>query len=380
MVGVALASMALVVTLSVFNGFHDLVASLFSHFDTELKVVPVTGKMMAADSPLLTQIRAHEDVDTVTESLEEQALAVYEGHQRAVMVKGIDNTFLPMTNLSSTFVGDTEARLTAANLSFALPGIGVAQQMGMRARYDGWLYLYAPVREGQVDMMNPAASFVEDSLLSAGAVFQVQQGRYDNNYVLVPLDFARQLFGCEGMVSALELQVRKGADIGKVKKKLQDIGGTQVKVLDRYEQQEETFNVMNIEKLIAYVFLTFILLVACFNLVASLSMLMVDKRHDVQTLRSLGATDRQVVRIFLLEGRLITLIGALVGIALGLLLCWLQQQYGIVSLGNDNNMFIINAYPVSVHLTDVVIVVLTVLLVGFLAAWYPTRYLSRRLL
>ena len=380
MVGVALAAMALVVTLSVFNGFHDLVASLFSHFDTELKVVPAEGKTLAADDPVLTALRSQEGVAEVSETLEDQALAVWYGHQRAVMVKGVDDKFLPMTRLDDTFVGDRNASLSAANLSFALPGIGVAQQMGMSARYSGWLYLYAPVKEGQVDMMNPAASFYTDSLLSAGAVFQVQQGRYDNNYVLVPLSFARQLFGCDGMVSALEITVDKGSDAGKVKQRLQTVGGDKVRILDRYEQQEETFNVMNIEKLIAYVFLTFILLVACFNLVGSLSMLMIDKRHDVQTLRSMGATDRQVVRIFLFEGRLITIIGAVIGIAIGLLLCWLQQRYGIVRLGTDSNMFIVNAYPVSVHLTDVLIVFVTVIVVGFLAAWYPTRYLSRRLL
>lgn len=380
MVGVALAAMALVVTLSVFNGFHDLVASLFSHFDTELKVVPATGKMLPADAPVLTQIRRHADVARVAETIEEQALAIYASHQRAVVVKGVDDAFFRMTHLDSTFLGDPQARLTAANLSFALPGIGVAQQMAMPLRFPGWLYLYTPVREGQVDMLNPTAAFRTDSLLSAGAVFQVQQARYDNNYILVPLPFARQLFQADGMLTALELQLRQGVDVERVKSELEAIGEGKLKVLDRYEQQEETFNVMNIEKLIAYVFLTFILLVACFNLVGALSMLMIDKRRDVDTLRSLGATNGQVVRIFLLEGRLITLLGAIAGIATGLLLCFLQKQYGLVSLGSGNNLFIVDAYPVSVHASDVAAVLLTVIVVGFLAAYYPTRYLARRLL
>ena len=380
MVGVALATMALIVTLCVFNGFHDLVETLFSHFDTDLKVVPIKGKTLPADAPVLTRIKAHEQVENVSESLEDQALAIYGEHQRAVRVKGVDDNFLNITQLRNTFFGDTQARLHAVNMPFALPGIGIAQAMGMTVRYKGWLYLYAPVREGQIDMMNPAAAFTEDSLLSAGAVFQVKQAHYDDNCILVPLYFAQQLFESDGMVSSLEIKVKDGCDVKKVKKQLTESGNREVRILDRYEQQEDTFNVMNIEKLIAYIFLTFILLVACFNLIGSLSMLMIDKKHDVQTLRSMGASDRQVVNIFLLEGRLITLIGAVTGIGIGLLLCWLQQQYGFVPLGSNNSTFIVNAYPVSIQLTDVVIVIFTVILVGFLAAWYPTRYLSRRLL
>jgi lipoprotein-releasing system permease protein len=151
-------------------------------------------------------------------------------------------------------------------------------------------------------------------------------------------------------------------------------------VLDRYEQQDDTFRIMKIEKLIAYIFLTFILMVACFNIIGSLSMLIIDKKDDVVTLRNLGATDTQITRIFLFEGRLIAVIGAAIGIALGLLLCWLQQTYGFVKLGSSSGSFVVNAYPVSVHPQDILLIFVTVLVVGFLAVWYPVRYFSRRLL
>lgn len=375
-----MATMALIVTLSVFNGFHDLVEDLFSRFDADLKVVPVKGKAMPAEDATLARIRSHAAIETTVLTLEDQALAVYNGHQRTVTVKGVDDGFLAATRLDKTFIGDTEARLRFADIPLSIPGQHLAQMLSMPPRYQGWLHLFAPVREGQVDMMNPAASLMQDSILSGGAVFAVKQAKYDENYLLVPLFFAQKLFGRQGEVSALELKVKQGHNIGSVKRQLRNIGDGQLRVLDREEQQADTFGVMNIEKLIAYIFLTFILLVACFNLIGSLTMLMIDKKNNVQTLRNLGATDRQAMNIFLIEGRLITLIGAVVGLLLGLGLCWMQQRYGIIGLGGDSNAFIVSAYPVSIRLTDVVLVLLTVVVVGFLSAWYPTHYLSRRFL
>ena len=180
-------------------------------------------------------------------------------------------------------------------------------------------------------------------------------------------------------MSAINLKLKDGADTDAVKKHIQTLLGDDFRVQDRYEQQADTFRIMEIEKLISYLFLTFILMIACFNVIGSLSMLIIDKRDDVVTLRNLGASDRQIVRIFLFEGRMISLFGALAGVILGLLLCWLQQEYGLISLG-DSGSFVVDAYPVSVHASDVIIVFVTVLLVGFLSVWYPVRFLSKRLL
>jgi len=182
------------------------------------------------------------------------------------------------------------------------------------------------------------------------------------------------------MVSSLQVRLKAGSDFETVKKKIRQKLGDRFTVKDRYEQQDETFRIMAIEKLIAYIFLVFILVVACFNIIGSLSMLIIDKRQDVNTLRSLGADDRQITKIFLFEGWLISAIGAVVGILIGLFICWIQQTFEIIKLGSSEGSFIINAYPVSVHLWDVVIIFITVMVVSFISVWYPVRYFSRRLL
>nr|MCR5818410.1 FtsX-like permease family protein [Prevotella sp.] len=184
----------------------------------------------------------------------------------------------------------------------------------------------------------------------------------------------------QGMVSSLELRLKSGSNFDAVKRKIEEIASGRFYVKDRYEQQDDTFRIMKIEKLMAYIFLTFILVVACFNIIGSLSMLIVDKRDDVVTLRNLGATEKQITQVFLFEGRLISLMGAVIGIAVGLLLCWMQQTFGIIALGSSAGSFIVDSYPVSVHPTDVILVFFTVVVVGFLSVWYPVRYFSRRLL
>ena len=229
-------------------------------------------------------------------------------------------------------------------------------------------------------MNAPEEGFVVDSLYSPGVIFSVMQSKYDKGYILTAVDFARRVFDQQGMISSLELRLKPGSDFEAVKSQIKKIAGDKYYVLDRYEQQDDTFRIMKIEKLIAYIFLVFILIVACFNIIGSLSMLIIDKKDDVATLRSLGADDRQVSMIFLLEGWLISAIGAVIGIAIGLLLCWIQQQFGVIALGQSQGSFIVDAYPVSVHPWDVVVVFVTVLVVSFLSAWYPVRYFSRRLL
>ena len=207
-----------------------------------------------------------------------------------------------------------------------------------------------------------------------------RQAKYDKNYIITSLAFARNLFQQEGRLTSLELRLKPGSNFDRVKADIQALCGDKFLVRDRFEQQDDTFKIMKIEKFIAYIFLTFILIVACFNIIGSLSMLIIDKKDDVVTLRNLGATDKQITRIFLFEGRLIAAIGAVIGILLGLLLCWLQQTFGIVKLGSSSGSFIVNAYPVSVHPEDIILILVTVILVGWLAVWYPVRYFSRRLL
>lgn len=376
-VGVAVGTMALVIVLSVFNGFHDLVASFFTNFDPQIELVPKQGKTAPADDPLLDKIRKMPQVSVSTDVLEDQGLAVYGDRQQMVTVMGVDDNFTQLTNISDILYGDGEFTLQAANLFYAIPGIRLAQDMGLGARFEGYLKLYAPVRRGQItDLEDPSDGFVVDSLISPGVVFAVNQAKYDRDHVICSIGFARRLFDQDGMLSSLQIRLKPGSDLGAVKKQMREIAGTKYRVLDRFEQQSDTFNIMQIEKVLAYVFLTFILMVACFNIISSLSMLIIDKKADAATLRNLGATDRQIRSIFLFEGRIISAIGAVVGILLGLLLCWLQQEFGLVHMGDSAGSFVVNAYPVSVHYDDVAIVFVTVLLIGWGAAWIPTRKLK----
>lgn len=378
--GVAVATMALVVTLSVFNGFHDLVASFFTSLDPQLEIVPTEGKTASASDPLLLKVRQMPQVEVATECLKDQALAVYYGRQQMVTVMGVDDTFERMSRIDEILYGDGTFMLSAANLNFATVGIRLAETLGMNAHWDGSLLLYAPRKTGQLDMANPTDGFVVDSLISPGVVFMAKQGKYDRDHVIVPLDFARNLFNQQGRLSSLQLRLKNGSDLDKVKGEIKDVVGDRYQVLDRYEQQADTFRIMEVEKFIAYIFLTFILIVASFNIIGSISMLIIDKKDDVRTLRHLGANDKQVSRIFLFEGRITSILGAVCGILLGLLLCWLQQEFGLVALGKSSGTFVVDAYPVSVHPSDVVIVFLTVVVVSYIAVWYPVRYFSRRLL
>lgn len=372
-IGVAVATMALVIVLSVFNGFHDLVASFFTNFDPQLKVVPVEGKTVPADDPILTKISHFPEVDVATGTVEDMALAIYNGKQAMVTIKGVDDNFPQLTHITEILYGDGQFQLHTANLQYGTPGIRLAQTLGLGANWKGYLKIYAPQREGQLDMTDPQSGFVVDSLISPGVVFSVNQGKYDKSYIVTSLGFAQNLFNQQGMVSALELRLKAGSNLESVKERMQKVAGKKYQVLDRFEQQSDTFKIMKVEKLMAYIFLTFILIVACFNIIGSLSMLIIDKKDDVVTLRNLGASDKQIRRIFLFEGRLISVFGAILGILLGLLLCWLQQQYGFVKMGSSDGTFVVNAYPVSVHYSDVLLIFLTVIATGWLAVWYPVR-------
>ena len=266
-IGVAVATMALVIVLSVFNGFHDLVASLFTSFDPQLKVVPVEGKTAPSDDPILTQIRLLPEVDVATETVEDQALAIYQGKQAMVKIKGVEDNFSELSHITDILYGDGTYSLHAANLEYGILGIRLAQTLAIGAQWDGYLKIYAPKKEGQLDLSNPGEGFVADSLNSPGVLFSVRQSKYDKNYIVTSIAFARNLFGQQGMLSDLEIRLKEGSNLNAVKAEMQKIAGTKYKVLDRFEQQEDTFKIMSIEKLMAYIFLTFILVVACFNII-----------------------------------------------------------------------------------------------------------------
>ncbi len=394
--GIALATAALIVVLSVFNGFSELIGGLYSTFDPPLKVVPAAGKTTVVPAAKLAQLRQTKGVGAVSEVLEEKALILFRGAPLVVTVKGVDAQFAQVTHVerithevrpnyetaSLDTLSTTFPALTAAGIEYAVPGAGLARRMGVAF---GTMQLVAPRRGELINMANPLESLNVADIRSTGGttsghVFEVSQKKYDDQLLLTSLPFARELFEQPDAVSALELSLSPGADAESVKARVEAVVGKNFRVMTRIEQHEDMFRLMSVEKLIAYFFLTFIVLIASFNLIGSVSMLIIDKRANVQTLRALGMQKSGVSAIFQKTSRLITLIGAAAGVVLGLAFCWAQQTFGLIKFGTGDGTFIIDVYPISVAPLDVAIVPLTVIVVGFLVAFFPIRWLCARLI
>ncbi len=380
MCGVALATMALVCTLSVFNGFQEMVAGFFTAFDPELKITATQGKVFTPNHPTIQEVRQLPDIQIWSETLEENAMVQYKERQMVATIKGVDDNFRQLASIDSLLHGAGSFILHDSIVNYAILGVDLMAELGTGIQFIDALQIYAPRRQAKINIANPSSSFHRDYLHSPGVVFMVNQQKYDAQYLLTSIDFARKLFDYTNEVSAIELKLKPGNDTEKTKKKIQEILGEDFIVQNRYEQQADVFRIMEIEKFISYLFLTFIVAIACFNVIGTLTMLILDKVEDVKTLRRLGANDQLISRIFLFEGRLISLIGTLIGIVIGIILCRLQQEFGFISLGGGNGQFVVDAYPVKVHFTDILLIFITVVSVGFLAVWYPVRHLSKKLL
>lgn len=380
--GVALATLAMVCTLSVFNGFQDLVSTMFTAFDPEIKITAANGKVFDSQDERIQLLRDLPEIEVFSESLEDNAMVQYKGRQAMVVIKGIEDNFNQLTAIDSILYGRGEWILRDEVVDYAVPGIELVSVLGTGIRFLDPLEVYAPKRGAKINVANPSTSFESSYLHSSGLVFAVNQQKYDASYILTSLSFARDLFQYDTEVSSIEFRIAADADVKEVKKDIKRLLGNDFLVQDRYEQQADTYRIMEVEKLISYVFLSFILLIACFNVIGSLSMLIIDKRNDVVTLRNLGADDQLVSRVFLFEGYMITFFGALIGVGLGLVLCFIQQEFGIIPLGSGDSAgaFVVDAYPVSVYAIDVILVLITVLVTGFLSVFFPVRYLTRRLL
>ena len=379
--GVALATLALVCTLSVFNGFQEVVATFFTAFDPQLKISATTGKVFDVRDSRIQEVRNHPEVAVFSQVLEDNAMIQYKDRQMMGTIKGVEENYEELTPIDSIFFGRGNPTLHDDVADYAIPGVELVSTLNTGISFLDPLNIYAPKRGSKVNIANPTSSFCTEQLFSSGLVFAVNQQKYDASYIVTSIQFARKLFQYENEVSSVALRLKPSAQETKAKKKIQQLLGDDFTVEDRYEQQSDTFRIMKVEKLISYIFLTFILVIACFNVIGSLSMLIIDKREDVVTLRNLGANDNLISRIFLMEGWMISFVGAIVGIILGLLLCYAQQTFGILSLGGGSGAgFVVDAYPVSVHWQDILLIFITVVLVGLLSVWYPVHYLSRQLL
>lgn len=377
--GVVVATIALVCALSVLNGFVSLVSSMLSNFDPELKILPAHGKVFDPTLPAVQEVKKLPGVALFCEVLQDNALVRYRDRQIVTTVKGVDDTFAKLTRIDSILIDSRDGKFVLSDevANFASLGVGTATLLGVRANYSDPLEIYVPKRDEKVNLANPASSFNLDYAF-IGSVYATNQQMYDENFMLLPLPLVRSLFHYEKEVSAIELALAPGADVNSVKSQIKSLLGENFWVKDRYEQQEASFKMMQGEKWMIFLILCFILILALFNVIGSLSMLMIEKKEDVRTLRNMGADDRLIRRIFLFEGWMISGLGALIGVVIGLALCLLQQELGIIKLGQAAGSFIIDAYPVRVEAGDIFIVFITVLTIGFLAAWYPVHYLGKK--
>lgn len=371
--GVATGTMALIVVLSVFNGFESLISDMFSAFDPDLKISLVQGKTFDIKTKEFDTLRKMKSVAVFTEVVEENALLRFNEKQMPATIKGVSSSFKDLTQIDSILY-DGEFVLTDGVFDYAVPGIGVASTLGFGAKFIDPLYIYAPKRTSKINLLRPETSFNQSGTFVSG-LFTVQQLQYDDQYVLVSIDLARKLFEYDdNTVSAIELKTAKTENIDITQKSIQKLLGSKFQVKNRYEQQESFFKIMKIEKWITFLILSFILLIASFNIIGSLSMLVIDKKADIETLKNLGANHQLIKMIFLLEGWLISLVGAVVGLVLGTGICLLQQHFGWIKLGTG---YVVDAYPVVTNFTDIILVLLTVLFMGWLSAMYPARFINK---
>ncbi|HIU55092.1 MAG TPA: ABC transporter permease [Candidatus Gallibacteroides avistercoris] len=372
--GIAIASMALVCVLSVFNGFQDLIASLFSTIDPQIKVIPIQGKTFDASDPAIQEMAQWPEIAQISPVIEENVLLIYGDRQVPALLKGVTNQYEKQTRIDDIII-DGHFLLHDTVTDYATIGVGLANSLATGAGFRRPLMAYVPKRKARINMANPSSSLSSGRLFMT-AVFRVNQAEYDDQLAIVPIDFARRLFDYTTEASALEITLQKNANEANIMERIQGQLGDNFEVKNRIEQKEASFKMVQIEKWMSYLILGFILMIASFNAIGSLSMLIIDKKADIDTLKSLGADNRLISRIFLTEGWLISAVGAVTGIIIGILLCWGQQTFGWIKLGEMSEAFIIEAYPVSVQLLDIAAVLALVLLLGFFTAWYPVRYLK----
>ncbi len=366
--GVTIGTMSLIIVLSVFNGFDRLVISLFNTFNPDLLITTKAGKTFHATPSLEGDLRRIPGVIHLSEVVEENALIRYKDKQYIVTIKGVSPEFSKMSRMD-TMMTDGSFLLQDGNKDYAILGGGVAYFLG--ANLDDYLNpltVYVPNRNSSFSGTMENA-FNSDVIFPSG-FFSVQTD-FDVKYVLVPIRFIRNLMDYKDEVTGLEIAVAKGPDISGIRSSVEKVMGSSFSVKDHFQQQEMLYKIMKSEKWAIFLILTFILVIATFNVIGSLSMLILDKKRDIAVLQCMGATQPLVKRIFLTEGWLISFVGACSGLILGAIVCFLQMKFGFVKLGSADSTFVVSSYPVHMQVSDFIFVFLTVLLIGFVATWYP---------
>ncbi len=373
--GVAVGTMALIVVLSVFNGFDALVHSLFNSFNSDLKIVIHEGKRFPNDLASIQDLKKMPGVLYLTEVVEENALLKYGKKQYIATIKGVSKDYVKMSGID-TMIIDGKFTLRQGKNEYAVVGQGIAMKLSIGLNFVNPIIVYVPKRTGKVSL-NPETAFNRRYIFPSG-IFAIQQD-FDTRYMIVPIDFARKLLDYTNEVSSLELDIDPAFDMDDIQKKVKAILGEDFEVKNRFEQEELLYKIMKTEKWAIFFILTFILIVASFNVIGSLTMLIIEKKKDISVLRSMGTEMQQIRKIFLYEGWLISLTGAIIGLMLGILITWIQQRFGIIRLQGSGS-FVIDTYPVKIVPGDFLLVLFTVIGIGYVAAWYPVRYISRKFL
>jgi len=375
-VGVVTGTMALIVILSVFNGFDDLIKTLYGTFDPEIKIIPAVGKTFSPSAPGFFDVRNHRDVLYFSEVLEENVLLRYGDRQYIATMKGVDDEFDKVTGIDSMIIDGSFTLKETNNRPLAVIGQGVAYYLGIGLTFLNPINVYSIKRTGSIPV-NPEQAISRKFIFPSG-IFSIEQ-EHNIRYIIVPISFARELLGYNDEVSAVELKLKPGTDVDFFQDEIKKAIGKGFLVQNRNDQNALFYRIMRSEKWAIFFILTFILIVASFNIISSLTMLILDKKEDIRTLQNLGASNSLIRSIFLMEGWMISIIGAIIGLIIGSVIAWLQARFGLIKLSGSGS-FIIDAYPVVYKFPDVIKVFATVVFIGFLAAWYPVRYISRNLL
>lgn len=376
MLGVLTASMALLVVLSVFNGLHGFVGSLYGNFDPDLKVVPVSGKVVSLDTIQLDAIKEIEGVSLVSGTLENQALLKFDKRKAPAIVLGVDSNFNHISNIDSIIV-EGEFQVKHKNDNRGVIGGILADQLALRMNFVSPLMMYVPKRTGRVNMMAPQNAFKKEYINPSG-IFMVRQVEYDSQYLIINIDQARRLFEYDNsVVSSLFIKLKDPEQSKEVKQEIEPLVKGQMKVLNREEQHSSFYKVMKVEKLMAYLILSFIMAIAAFNVIGTMSMLIYEKKESIFTLKSMGGSQKLITRIFLIEGLLISLLGVIIGLLLGILLVTIQEYFGVIKFYGSGS-YLVDAYPVKLVWKDVLLVLSTVCVIAYLAAWYPVKVIVRR--
>ena len=391
--GIALATAALVCVLSVFNGFTGVVSRTFSAFDPELQITPAQGKVFDPANPQIEEVKKITEIAFTSESLEENALLKNGERQEPIILKGvskkfenladrdkliIDGRFLLREDASGTAENAEPDSLAEWHIDNGVVGAGLAMFLGVRANFVNPVEIYVPKRDVRVNPANPSTAFDRSSVFISG-VFALNQAKYDDQMMIVSIDLARELLRYETEVSSIDIKLKNVAEADKVQAKIKSILGDHYLVKNRFEQQEDLFRMVSIEKWVTFLILAIILVIAVFNIVGSLTILIIEKNEDIRILKNLGADNKLILKVFLFEGCLITLVGTIAGIILGLIICLLQQHFGLLQLGSTPGTFVMDAYPVVVEPLDVLLIFVTVSLISLLAVIYPVNNLRKRL-